>query len=124
MKKTMLISVIVAMSALALWIGGVALWKYKISYSEKIIEITNSVPTKDESGYYRVYAWVLNEKCEKIEQRTFQNKDDFWFFKFNSADVQGQFVHGAKYKIGETGIRVPFFSWFENIVSVKDYSCE
>lgn len=60
-------------------------------------------------GKYMVY--TTNE--------VFENTDSGWFMKFNSADIQNQLEPGKTYKVKVAGWRVPFFSWFRNIIAIK-----
>lgn len=62
------------------------------------------------SGKYLIYA----------EGETFGNEDSFLHWKFNSSDVRGQLEPGGKYKATVYGWRVPFFSWYRNIVEVEE----
>jgi len=49
----------------------------------------------------------------------YENTDSLWYFKFNSSDVYGSLHEGQKYEAVVYGFRVPFLSWYKNIVSVK-----
>lgn len=40
--------------------------------------------------------------------------------KFDSASIQAKFKEGRTYEVETIGWRIPFLSWFPNIVSVKD----
>ena len=62
------------------------------------------------SGKYLVYA----------EGETFENEDSFMHWKFNSSDVQGQLDRGARYRVKVYGWRIPFFSWYRNIVEIEE----
>lgn len=48
---------------------------------------------------------------------TFNVKDEFWLFKFNSADTYGSLQDGKRYQLQVIGFRNGFFSVFPNIVS-------
>src|SRR5690348_7835933 len=48
----------------------------------------------------------------------FQDVDVWYFFKWNSSDVVGRLRNGHTYHVTVSGWRVPFFSWYRNIVSV------
>lgn len=52
-------------------------------------------------------------------EEVFENKDSWWNFKFNSSDVHNKLVPGQSYKLTVYGWRVPFFSWYRNIVKVE-----
>jgi hypothetical protein len=50
------------------------------------------------------------------DKGVFKNGDDWAQFKFNSSDVQNSLQIGKKYNIKTNGIRIPFFSRYENIL--------
>lgn len=49
----------------------------------------------------------------------FKNSDSFLYWKFNSSDVQNDLVEGQTFEIKYYGWRVPFLSWYPNIISAK-----
>lgn len=53
----------------------------------------------------------------------FVNTDNIWFFKFNSADITNRLRVGETYCFKVNGFRVPFLSWFRNVISVKPGAC-
>ncbi|MGD1921891.1 MAG: hypothetical protein ACFCAD_25175 [Pleurocapsa sp.] len=54
------------------------------------------------------------------ENETFKNTDELILFKFNSSDVHGMMKEGETYKAEVIGTRVPFLSWYRNIISVEE----
>jgi len=56
------------------------------------------------------------------KQEVFENTDSFWKAKFNSSDVYGQIEPGKTYEAEVYGWRVPFLSWYRNIVWIKEKS--
>ncbi len=55
------------------------------------------------------------------ETEIFQNRDSFWWWKYDSADIQHK-ITLAKNKpcrLTVTGWRWPFMSWFRNIVKYE-----
>lgn len=70
-------------------------------------------------------------ECKKDECRyviytddeVFENKDNYYFFKFASSDMQNVMMKKEETKetvvLTVTGIRLPFLSWYRNIVSVE-----
>ena len=83
------------------------------------------------SGYLlkeRVTATVT--KTERVsdtyliftDKGVYSDKDDWRFLKFNSSDIYGKLSQ----KIGKlvtfevTGFRVPLFSWYQNIIDIKE----
>lgn len=50
----------------------------------------------------------------------FENTDCFIRLKFNSSNIQGQLKEGPTYKITVIGYRVPFLSWYQNIIKIEE----
>ena len=55
------------------------------------------------------------------EMEIFQNKDSWWWWKFDSADIQQklELAKNKKCRVTVTGWRWPFMSWFRNIVKYE-----
>lgn len=53
------------------------------------------------------------------DQGVFQNTDTWYYFKFDSSDIQGKVMQGGKFKLSYYGFRVPFFSMYPNITNVQ-----
>ncbi len=49
----------------------------------------------------------------------FENTDSWFYFKWNSSDVQNSLVVGQKVKLNYYGWRIPFFSAYPNIISTQ-----
>lgn len=47
----------------------------------------------------------------------YQNEDAWFFMKWNSGDVLRDLNPGQRYQFHVYGWRVPFFSWYPNIIS-------
>ena len=50
----------------------------------------------------------------------FENTDCFIRGKWNSSNIQGQLKVGNTYKITVIGYRVPFLSWYQNIIKIEE----
>lgn len=61
---------------------------------------------------------IFGEK-ENGEVLVVENVDSMLRGKFNSSDVYGQIKIGNKYEITVVGVRVPFFSMYENVIAFK-----
>lgn len=61
------------------------------------------------SSYYLVYT----------DRETFALKDDLFYGQFNSSDIYGRIKSGDTYRVTALGVRVPFLSWYRNLVSVE-----
>jgi len=70
-------------------------------------------PTKTErvDGRYLVYT----------DKGVFQDTDDYRFFKWNSSDVYAKLNQhlNRPVEVKVTGLRVPFFSWYKNIIEIN-----
>ena len=75
-----------------------------ITVSEK--EVVHS----EHSSTYLIYT----EEGEVLE-----NSDLFLYGKYNSSDFQAKLKEGETYKVKLYGWRVPFLSWYRNIVEIK-----
>jgi hypothetical protein len=53
------------------------------------------------------------------ENEVFENTDSWLYLKFSSSDIQNKLSVGKTYKVKVVGWRVPFFSWYRNIISVE-----
>lgn len=48
----------------------------------------------------------------------YQNTDTIFYFKFDSSDVQNEAQVGSKCEANVYGFRVPFLSWYKNIINI------
>lgn len=48
----------------------------------------------------------------------YENTDTVWYWKWNSSDVYNELEVGKNYQVKVYGFRVPFLSWYKNIVEV------
>lgn len=51
-----------------------------------------------------------------------ENSDSLWHWKWSSSDIQGDLKEGQTYKVKVYGWRVPFLSWYRNIIEIKEYN--
>lgn len=70
---------------------------------------------QSDDSYYLVFG-----KDESGKTVVYKNADDLFRMKFNSSDVQAQLEIGNTYEVQLVGLRVPFFSMYENILSAKE----
>lgn len=49
----------------------------------------------------------------------YENTDTWYYFKFNSSDVQNTLQTGGTYKISHYGFRIPFLSKYKNITKAE-----
>jgi hypothetical protein len=53
------------------------------------------------------------------QHETYEDVDSWWYWKFNSSDIYGAIQPGHTYRFFITGWRVPFLSWYRNIITYK-----
>ncbi|SRR5258706_16093447 len=63
--------------------------------------------------------FVISEKNDS-EPLVYENKDAWFFLKWNSSDVLRDVNVGHTYLFHVYGWRVPLFSWYPNIVSAAE----
>ena len=51
---------------------------------------------------------------------TFENSDRLVLLKFNSSDLYGSIKPDKSYQAKVVGLRIPFLSWYRNIVSIEE----
>ena len=78
-------------------------------------EVTATV-TKSENdcrGKDRVYIIFT-------DQEVLKNDDSLWYLKYNSSDFYNEIKVGKKYHFTVYGWRVPFLSWYRNVVDYEE----
>lgn len=98
-------------------LGATYYMKYHMTYNEYCVTIMEASTVRPADGY-RVSAIdaLTNEPVN------FTNRDDGWFFKFDSADVQTQLrsLENQEVCLAASGVRVRFLSMFPNIIKVVE----
>lgn len=62
------------------------------------------------SSYYEV----------RTDREIFRNADSWAWWKFDSSDLQRDLRVGGQYRLKVSGVRLPFMSWFRNVVSIHE----
>lgn len=78
--------------------------------NERITIKEQQLKTKGKGSQYMVYT----------DKGVFVNEDCFCAGKFNSSDFYNKMEAGKTYDVTHIGWRVPFFSWYENIISYRE----
>lgn len=107
---------------LLICIGGLVLLAllYSFIFDFNDTKYTITVTDKEritESGSSR---YLIFGEDENGDIKVFENTDIFIRGKWNSSDIYGNLKVGNTYNIVVVGYRVPFFSWYQNIVSYKE----
>ena len=82
-----------------------------ITDKERIVEVEDG----EISSKYLV--WGEDRNGEIL---VFRNTDEWVRGKWNSSTIQGSLKEGRTYKITVVGIRIPFLSCYENIISFEE----
>lgn len=59
-------------------------------------------------------------ELENGEVRVFENTDQLVCGKFNSSDVYAKIKVGSTYNFKVSGVRIPYLSWYENIIGYEE----
>jgi len=109
------IKMIGTMLLLALLLGGCfgSCAIYRASAEDRTIIVTEKerVTQNTEDGVTSKYLVFTND-------RTYEVVDTYSFMRFNSSDIYGRLRQNHKYKVKVAGWRMPFLSWYENIITI------
>lgn len=82
--------------------------------TDTVIRIDRVVKANGNKGFSS--KWIVTCKNE-----VFENVDNFIpYFKFNSSDLNRKLTPGQTYTFKVYGWRVPFLSWYRNIVRIEE----
>ncbi len=91
---------------------------YSVAYYSSVEEVTITVTDKE-----RIIETDGDKTTSKYlvfsDAETFENQDEFFMGKWNSSDVQGQLKNDSTYTAKVIGWRLPLFSMYRNIISIK-----
>lgn len=77
---------------------------YCIEDKDRIVDTTTEKGSK-----YLIYTDV----------EVLENTDTWYYIKYNSSDVYNDLKIGKCYDLKVYGMRIPFLSWYKNIVKIK-----
>jgi len=78
-------------------------------YVEDIVKEKERI-TKRDSSKYLIFG----------ETETYENTDSLWYWKWNSSDIYGDLEEGKTYRLRVYGWRIPFMSWYRNIIEIEE----
>lgn len=116
---------IIAIVIIAVLVIGIDIKMFNFNDKEYIVTVTDkdriTESKKDSDGNKETTSkYIVYGDGENGESLVFENTDCFIRFKFNSSNIQGQLKEGHTYKLTVIGYRVPFLSWYENIIKVEE----
>lgn len=109
-----LIDLVVFIAILGVFLGGQA----ATSFNEETQIIT--VTSTDRVFSAKGSKWIVLGTDENGNPIALQNTDILVRLKFNSSDLQASIEAGKTYEAVVVGYRVPFLSWYKNIISIKE----
>ena len=118
MKFIVIAVVIVILSVLSVKMFDFNDTEYTVTITDKD-RIAES--SKDSDGNVKSTSkYLVFADDENGNPLVFENTDCFIRWKFNSSNLQGQLKEGHTYKITVIGYRVPFLSWYQNIIKAEE----
>lgn len=88
------------------------------SFNDHIRTIT--VTDKERVNTSSSSKYLIMGEDESGDILVLENTDNFLRFKFNSSNIYAGLKEGETYEVTVVGFRVPFMSWYENILSYKE----
>lgn len=116
-NKLVIIIILIAVFAVILSaIGYVALSFNDTEYTVTIVEkeLVNYFSEGDADSKYLIYC-----EDENGETLVFENTDNWLRGKWDSSDIYAKLKVGETYTVTVIGIRIPFFSMYQNIVNIS-----
>lgn len=114
-------SIIVTIMIVLVFVGAIG---YNIAFSFNDTEYTITVTDKERiytgSGDTSSSKYLVFGEDKNGNSFVFENTDTLLRGKWNSSNIQGQLKEGNTYKVTVVGYRVPFFSWYQNIIKVEE----
>ena len=118
-KNTRTFFVVVMIAIIfVLLIGQEALFNF--NDTEYTITVTDKERIYTGSGDNSSSKYLVFGDDQNGNSLVFENTDCFIRGKWNSSNIQGQLKVGNTYKITVIGYRVPFLSWYQNIIKIEE----
>lgn len=80
----------------------------------------NASIQKDHEKVFRILHKRVKEALSQGKSVVYENTDILWRGKFDSSNFYADMEIGKTYNVTLVGFRIPFFSWYENIVSYEE----
>lgn len=101
----------------SLIIGSIGFSIYTVYNTQNDINIT---VTDKERVTYSSGESVSSKYLIYTETEVFECTDNLLVGKFNSSDIYGQLRKDSTYLVTVYGYRVPYLSWYRNIIKIKE----
>ena len=93
---------------------------FSFNDTDYTVTITDKERVIQGSGDSTTSKYLVYADGENGESLVFENTDCIIRGKWNSSNIQGKLKAGHTYKITVVGYRVPFMSWYQNIIKVSE----
>ena len=114
-------SIIVTIMIVLIFVSAIG---YNIAFSFNDTDYTITVTDKERiytgSGDTSSSKYLVFGDDENGNSLVFENTDCLLRGKWNSSNIQGQLKEGSTYKVTVVGYRVPFLSWYQNIIKIEE----
>lgn len=118
-KKIRIFFVVIMIAIiLVLSIGCQALFNF--NDTEYTITVTDKERIYTGSGNSSSSKYLVFGDDQNGNSLVLENTDCFIRGKWNSSNIQGQLKKGNVYKVTVIGYRVPFLSWYQNIIKIEE----
>lgn len=102
--------VIVAVIVVVLGFWGCYATQIKESHATITVVDKQAVASGDSGHKYLIYT----------KQGTFEDTDNWFHAKTTSSDLYAALLRGHTYNCKTTGVRVPMFSWYKDLISCTE----
>lgn len=82
--------------------------------------VTITVSGTDRAWYGKGSKWLVLGTDANSNPLVLENTDNLLRLKFNSSDIQAVIEEDKTYEAEVIGFRIPFLSWYENIISIEE----
>ena len=93
---------------------------FNFNDTEYTITVTDKERIYTGSGNNSSSKYLVFGDDQNGNSLVFENTDCFIRGKWNSSNIQGQLKNNNTYKITVIGYRVPFLSWYQNIIKIEE----
>lgn len=106
---------LVALLALIACIGSIILF----NFNDQTVTVT--VTDKERIVQNNDSRYLIYTTMEDTEETlVLENTDNLLRWKFDSSDLYAELEEGKTYDVTVVGIRLGIFSWYENIIRIKE----
>lgn len=103
-----------------LGLGAVSSVAFSFNDTDYTITVTDKERIYTGSGDTSSSKYLVFGEDNNGNSFVFENTDCLLRGKWDSSNIQGQLKEGNTYKITVVGYRVPFFSWYQNIIKIEE----